>query len=52
MLILIGIVVQLLTSFSNSILSALYFDVAKDVLYADDVNSVSRRAVVAVLGKV
>ena len=47
-----ALVVQSLTSFSNSVLSALYFDVAKDVLYADDVNSVSRCVVVAVLENV
>jgi isoleucyl-tRNA synthetase len=47
-----ALVVQSLTTFSNSALSALYFDVAKDVLYADEASSVSRRAVLTVLDKV
>lgn len=46
------VVVQSLTTFSNSALSALYFDITKDILYADDMNSASRRAVLTVLEKV
>ena len=45
-------VVSSLTHFSNITLSSLYFDVNKDSLYADALQSDVRRAVVAVLWEV
>ncbi|KAF8317206.1 isoleucyl-tRNA synthetase [Clavulina sp. PMI_390] len=45
------IAVQSPTTFSNSILSALYFDITKDVLYTEPVHSQSRRGVTFVLEK-
>lgn len=46
------LVVQSLNNFANSTLSSLYFDVTKDILYADASTSISRRAVVTVLQNV
>lgn len=42
-------VVTTLNHFANITLSSFYFDITKDCLYADDVNSHQRRAVVTVL---
>ncbi|KAL5514197.1 hypothetical protein ACEPAG_2285 [Sanghuangporus baumii] len=44
--------VQSITYFCNVTLSALYFDITKDILYANRVDSVERQAVVAVLDQV
>ncbi|KAG6331358.1 hypothetical protein ID866_7732 [Astraeus odoratus] len=41
-----------LTNFANITLSSLYFDITKDVLYANDILSVERRAVVATLERI
>ncbi|KAG2127891.1 uncharacterized protein EDB93DRAFT_1256854 [Suillus bovinus] len=41
-----------LTNFANLTLSSLYFDITKDCLYANDIQSVERRAVVTILAKV
>lgn len=41
-----------LTNFANITLSSLYFDITKDVLYANDVHSIERRVVVATLKRV
>lgn len=46
------IAAQAISRFANVTLSAFYFDIAKDILYADSVESVQRRAVVTVLEKV
>jgi hypothetical protein len=43
---------QALSTFSNSTLSSLYFDVTKDSLYADSKSSLGRRQIVHVLQKV
>ncbi|GAA5947425.1 hypothetical protein JCM3765_001673 [Sporobolomyces pararoseus] len=43
---------QALSNFSNSTLSAFWFDVTKDTLYADSRNSITRRKVVYTLQKV
>ncbi|KAJ7096704.1 tRNA synthetases class I-domain-containing protein [Mycena belliarum] len=45
-------VVAALSSFANGTLSALYFDISKDGLYANALSSVERRAVVTVLEQV
>ncbi|KAG1830047.1 tRNA synthetases class I-domain-containing protein [Suillus subalutaceus] len=45
-------VVDSLTNFANVTLSSLYFDITKDCLYANDIQSVKRRAVVTTLAKV
>ena len=45
-------VVSSLTHFSNITLSSLYFDINKDCLYADALQSDARRAVIAVLWEV
>ncbi|KAJ7695476.1 tRNA synthetases class I-domain-containing protein [Mycena rosella] len=45
-------VVAALSNFATSSLSALYFDISKDGLYANALNSVERRAVVTVLEQV
>ncbi|KAG2355481.1 tRNA synthetases class I-domain-containing protein [Suillus spraguei] len=45
-------VMNSLTNFANITLSSLYFDITKDCLYADDIQSVERRAVVSTLAKV
>ncbi|KAG0707905.1 tRNA synthetases class I-domain-containing protein [Suillus ampliporus] len=41
-----------LTNFANITLSSLYFDITKDCLYANDIQSVERRAVVTTLARV
>ncbi|KIK70190.1 hypothetical protein GYMLUDRAFT_34677 [Collybiopsis luxurians FD-317 M1] len=41
-----------LVNFANVTLSSLYFDITKDVLYANSFESVERRAVVTVFGKI
>lgn len=41
-----------LTNFANITLSSLYFDITKDVLYANSILSVERRVVVDVLERV
>lgn len=38
-----------LINFSNLTLSSLYFDINKDCLYANDIASMERRAVITVL---
>ena len=43
---------NVLGNFANITLSSLYFDITKDTLYADAVDSVERRRVVTVLQKV
>ncbi|KAG1887595.1 tRNA synthetases class I-domain-containing protein [Suillus subluteus] len=45
-------VMNSLTNFANVTLSSLYFDITKDCLYANDIQSVERRAVVTTLAKV
>ncbi|EJD05388.1 isoleucyl-tRNA synthetase [Fomitiporia mediterranea MF3/22] len=45
-------VVQAISRFANITLSALYFDITKDVLYAHRLDSTERRAVVYVLNQV
>ncbi|KAG1900331.1 tRNA synthetases class I-domain-containing protein [Suillus fuscotomentosus] len=45
-------VMNSLTNFANITLSSLYFDIRKDCLYANDIQSVERRAVVTTLAKV
>lgn len=45
-------VVRRLTHTANNLLSAFYLDIAKDVLYADRVDSEQRRAFVAVTDQV
>jgi isoleucyl-tRNA synthetase len=45
-------VVSAVTNFTNITLSSLYFDITKDVLYADAINSVARRSVITVLQQV
>ncbi|KAJ7484744.1 tRNA synthetases class I-domain-containing protein [Mycena latifolia] len=45
-------VVAALSNFANGTLSALYFDISKDGLYANALDSVERRAVVTVLEQV
>jgi len=45
-------VVSSLTHFANITLSSFYFDINKDCLYADALQSDARRAVVAVLWEV
>ncbi|KAG1738733.1 tRNA synthetases class I-domain-containing protein [Suillus lakei] len=45
-------VMNSLTNFANITLSSLYFDITKDCLYANDIQSVERRAVVTTLAKV
>ncbi|KAJ7484743.1 hypothetical protein FB451DRAFT_1364151 [Mycena latifolia] len=45
-------VVAALSNFANGTLSALYFDISKDGLYANALDSVERRAVVTVLKQV
>lgn len=47
-----AIVMTALTNFANVTLSSLYFDITKDVLYANSVLSVERRAVVDTLERV
>jgi isoleucyl-tRNA synthetase len=46
------LVMNSLTNFANITLSSLYFDITKDCLYANDIQSVERRAVVTILAKV
>jgi isoleucyl-tRNA synthetase len=41
-----------LSNFANITLSSLYFDITKDCLYANDLQSVERRAVVTTLARV
>ncbi|KAF8553369.1 isoleucyl-tRNA synthetase [Imleria badia] len=41
-----------LTNFANITLSSLYFDITKDVLYANDVHSIERRVVVDTLKRI
>jgi len=41
-----------LTNFANITLSSLYFDITKDVLYANDVQSIKRRVVVYTLKRI
>jgi len=41
-----------LTNFANISLSSLYFDITKDILYANDVHSIERRVVVDTLKRV
>lgn len=41
-----------LTNFANITLSSLYFDIMKDVLYANNVHSMERRVVVDTLKRV
>jgi len=48
----ISIVMNSLSNFANITLSSLYFDITKDCLYANDVQSVERRAVVTTLTRV
>lgn len=43
------IVVNSLSNFANITLSALYFDITKDCLYADSTESLERRRIVTVL---
>ncbi|KAG1872417.1 tRNA synthetases class I-domain-containing protein [Suillus subalutaceus] len=45
-------VMNSLTNFANVTLSSLYFDITKDCLYANDIQSVERRAIVTTLAKV
>jgi hypothetical protein len=45
-------VMNSLVYFANVTLSSLYFDVRKDSLYADSINSLERRGVLTVLEKV
>ncbi|KAF9226386.1 isoleucyl-tRNA synthetase [Gyrodon lividus] len=45
-------VMTALTNFSNITLSSLYFDITKDVLYANDVHSTERRVVVDTLKRI
>lgn len=45
-------VMTALVNFSNITLSSLYFDITKDVLYANDICSVERRAVVDTLERI
>ena len=45
-------VINALANFTNITLSSLYFDITKDCLYADAIDSVKRRAVVTVLEQV
>lgn len=44
--------VQAISRFANVTLSAFYFDITKDILYAERVDSVARRSVVTVLEQV
>ena len=46
------LVIHALNNFVNNNLSSFYFDITKDCLYADSVNSHERRAVVTVLEQV
>lgn len=46
------VVVQSISRFSNNTLSALYYDITKDVLYANKIDSVERRSVAVVLEEV
>lgn len=46
------LVVQSISRFANNTLSALYYDITKDVLYANKLDSVERRAVAVVLEEV
>lgn len=46
------LVVQSISRFANNTLSALYYDITKDVLYANKSYSVERRAVAVVLEEV
>ena len=46
------IVVNAVSNFANIRMSALYFDIMKDCLYADSVNNMERRSVVQVLRQV
>lgn len=45
-------VIHALNNFVNNTISSFYFDITKDCLYADSVNSRERRAVVTVLEQV
>ncbi|KAF5369061.1 hypothetical protein D9758_002922 [Tetrapyrgos nigripes] len=45
-------VMNALVNFANITLSSLYFDITKDCLYANDLSSLERRAVVTVLEKI
>jgi isoleucyl-tRNA synthetase len=47
-----SIVMNSLSNFANITLSSLYFDITKDCLYANDLQSVERRAVVTTLARV
>lgn len=46
------IVINALGNFTNITLSALYFDITKDRLYADAVDSLARRSIATVLEQV
>lgn len=46
------IVINHLNNFTNITLSSLYFDITKDCLYANGVDSLERRAVITVLEQV
>jgi isoleucyl-tRNA synthetase len=45
-------VLQSVTTFTSSTLSAFYFDVAKDALYCDPVDGSRRQAIIATLDHV
>ncbi|KIJ61453.1 hypothetical protein HYDPIDRAFT_115926, partial [Hydnomerulius pinastri MD-312] len=45
-------VMTALTNFANITLSSLYFDITKDVLYANDVHSIERKVVVNTLQRI
>ncbi|TFK41606.1 tRNA synthetases class I-domain-containing protein [Crucibulum laeve] len=45
-------VMNALNNFANITLSSLYFDITKDSLYANSVNSVQRRAVITILEQI
>lgn len=47
-----ALVVTALSNFTNATLSSLYFDITKDTLYANTLDSIERRSVVTVLEKV
>jgi isoleucyl-tRNA synthetase len=47
-----ALVVTALSNFTNTTLSSLYFDITKDTLYANTLDSIERRSAVTVLEKV
>ena len=47
-----ALVVTALSNFTNTTLSSLYFDITKDTLYANALDSIERRSAVTVLEKV